>query len=462
AVDVDGNVYVTGSSYGDSTSADYCTVSYDSDGNERWVQRYNGPGNNWDSASAIAVDVDGNVYVTGSSYGDSTSADYCTVSYDSDGNERWVQRYDGPGNSGDRASAIAVDVDSNVYVTGYSEVDDLDSDYCTVSYDSDGNERWVRIYDRPGNGECRASAIAVDASGNVYVTGYVTGYVKISIPTTVFTDEDYCTISYDSDGNERWVRRYDGLKGFWYKASAIAVDTSGNVYVTGYVTAWNSREGTYFYYCTVSYDSNGNKRWAQRHSEQLNDYYKAVAIAVDSSGNVYVTGRSMHDYTIYDYCTVSYDSNGNKRWVQKYAGPGYSYDFAFAIAVDGDGNIYVTGESFSDYCTIKYVGNPVKTLLEKAITAIDDLDDDDFKSGLLRGILLKRINSALSTYEKGFTNLALVQLKCGVIEKMDGCAKRGEPDAGFTLYEDDWLITCDAQNDLYPLIADVIDMIDFY
>ncbi|MDY6854417.1 MAG: SBBP repeat-containing protein, partial [Thermodesulfobacteriota bacterium] len=72
---------------------------------QQWVVRYDGPGNSGDSASAIAVDVDGNVYVTGSSYGDSTSTDYCTVSYDSDGNERWVQRYDGPGNSWDSASA---------------------------------------------------------------------------------------------------------------------------------------------------------------------------------------------------------------------------------------------------------------------------------------------------------------------------------------------------------------------
>ncbi|MDY6853563.1 MAG: SBBP repeat-containing protein [Thermodesulfobacteriota bacterium] len=439
AITVDGrcNVFITGFSVGGL--GNYCTISYDSDGNERWVQRYDGAGS-WGAGYAIAVDFSDNVYVTGDAY--------CTISYDRDGSERWVQRYDGPGNGWDTATAIAVDVSGNVYVTGINDGDGTDDDYCTISYDSDGNERWVQRYNGPGDGSDEATAIAVDVSGNVYVTGKSYGGES--------SGNAYCTISYDRDGNERWVQRYDGPGNGWDTATAIAVDVSGNVYITG------KREGdwTGYDYCTISYDSDGNERWVQRYNGPGFGSDEATAIAVDVSGNVYVTGNSRGVGTFDDYCTVSYDSDGNERWVQRYDGPGNVGDGATAIAVDFNGNIYVTGERFSDYCTIKYVGNPVKTLLEKAITTIDDLDDDDFKSGLLRGILLKRINSALSTYEKGFTNIALVQLKYDVIEKMDGCAKRGEPDTGLILYENDWLITCDAQNNLYPLIADVIDILD--
>src|SRR6266516_6773880 len=93
AIDVDdsGNVYVTGSSTGSGTGSDYATIKYDSLGQEQWVARYNGPGNDADLATGIAIDGSGNVYVTGGSAGD-----YATVKYDSAGQQQWVARYNGP------------------------------------------------------------------------------------------------------------------------------------------------------------------------------------------------------------------------------------------------------------------------------------------------------------------------------------------------------------------------------
>src|SRR5207247_2301044 len=133
------------------TDYDYATIKYDSFGQEQWVARYNGPGNSGDSANSIAIDSAGNVYVTGKSFGSGTDSDYATVKYDSFGQEQWLARYNGPGNSGDSANSIAIDSAGNVYVTRQSSSARTDYDYATVKYDSFGQEQWLARYNGPGN-----------------------------------------------------------------------------------------------------------------------------------------------------------------------------------------------------------------------------------------------------------------------------------------------------------------------
>src|SRR5262249_23549763 len=126
------NVYVTGeSAASDVGPFNYATVKYNSDGQEQWAARYDGPGNGDDEATGIALDRSGNVYVTGSSAG-LVDTDYATVNYDSSGQERWVARYEGLGNGDDIARAIVVDSLANVYVTGGSHLPL--SDYATIKY----------------------------------------------------------------------------------------------------------------------------------------------------------------------------------------------------------------------------------------------------------------------------------------------------------------------------------------
>ncbi len=350
AVDADGNIYVTG--YGDSTLTeyDYVTIKYDPSGVEQWAARYNGPGNSDDLAKALAVDGAGNVYVTGNSYGSGTRSDYATIKYGPDGTELWVARYNGPENSLDGAAALAVDGSGNVYVTGSSVGSDMYDDYATIKYDPDGVQQWVARYGDPGDGSDKARALAVDGTGNVYVTGS---------SKSSDTRHDYATVKYSPDGIELWVTRYNGPVNSHDYARALAVDGSGNVYVTGY----SYGSGTGDDYATVKYNTDGAELWAARYNGPYDEYSSngdyARALAVDGSGNVYVTGYSEDYYTGDDYATVKYDPDGVQQWVARYDGPVNGSDNALALAVDGAGNIYVTGTSdgsgtYDDYATVKY------------------------------------------------------------------------------------------------------------
>ena len=349
AVDSSGNIYVTGYSTGSGTGYDYATIKYDQNGNQKWVARYNGLGNGYDLAYAIALDGSGNIYVTGQSIGSGTGCDYATIKYDPNGNQKWVARYNGPGNDFDAAFAIALDSSGNIYVTGQSIDFGTFFDYATIKYDPNGNEMWVARYNGPGNGPDYANAIAVDSSGNVYVTGFSLG--SDSGP-------DYATIKYDPNGNEMWVARYNGPGNDFDAAFAIALDSSGNIYVTGQSIDF----GTFFDYATIKYDPNGNEMWVARYNGPGNGPDCANAIAVDNSGNVYVTGSSYSSDTGDDYATLKYDTDGNQIWVARYNATGNGYDYATDIAVDGSGNVYVTGYSYgsgtnADYATVKYDTN---------------------------------------------------------------------------------------------------------
>ena len=157
---------------------------------EKWVQRYDGPkGFPNDGERDMAVDSDGNVYVTGYSQGATSGNDYVTIKFDQDGNQLWLQTYNGPGNAGDTAYGIAVDADHNVYVTGTSNGGGQTvGDYATIKYDSNGNPCWnfgprldgsVEIaarYNGPGSGDDVPYGIALGSNGNVYVTGYSKGH----------------------------------------------------------------------------------------------------------------------------------------------------------------------------------------------------------------------------------------------------------------------------------------------
>jgi uncharacterized delta-60 repeat protein len=347
AVDGQGNVYVTGYSQGSGTESDYATMKYNPDGIEQWVQRYDGPGHYLDYASSLAVDAQGNVYVTGYSYGSFTSLDYATIKYNSAGVEQWVQRYNGPANADDWATSLAVDGQGNVYVTG-GDYFAGNSDYATIKYDSAGVEQWVQRYNGPANSYDAAYSLAVDGQGNVYVTGESYGWY-------IEQNADFYTIKYDSDGNVQWNQRYDGPANSVDYGRSLAVDGEGNVYVTGV----SMLDPAHCDYTTIKYNSDGDTLWLRRYNGPGNDGDFAFSVAVDRQGNVYVTGESWSG-TSDDCATIKYDSSGVEQWVQRYNGPGNDGDYGRSLAVDGQGNVYVTGWTIDpnttgdDYVTLKY------------------------------------------------------------------------------------------------------------
>lgn len=334
-VDPAGNVFVAGAS-NQGLGSDYLTLKYNAAGVLQWARFYEGPVFEEDFATSIALDSAGNAYVTGYSTGDGTALDYATIKYSAAGIEQWVRRVNGAANGDDVASSIAVDA-SGVYVAGGSNYD-----FTTIKYDASGAQLWLRSYNGPGNAADNVVAMALDPSGNICVTGMSPG---------VGTGFDYATIKYDASGAQQWVRRFNGPANDYDYVAAMAINAAGDVYVTG---------NSFGDYGTVKYDPTGTEQWARMYDGPAGAADQGSAIAVDAAGQVYVTGTSFgNGTTLYDYATLSYDASGSERWVERYNGPGNFYDQPHGMAIDGSGNVYVTGQSGGsgsglDYATIRY------------------------------------------------------------------------------------------------------------
>lgn len=358
ALDNAGNVYVTGSGAGTGTGLDYLTIKYNAAGVKQWEARYNSPANLDDDAFSIAVDGNGNVYVTGRSQ-NATGNDIATIKYNTAGVLQWVATHTG------WAKSIVVDGGGNVYITGETVGFGPGNDYVTIKYNTSGTQQWVAIYDGPGNNDA-AHDLALDAAGNVYVTGRSPAGIDIDEE-----DRDYTTIKYDNNGNELWVRRYDGpvAGNFSDEARAITVDGSGNIYVTGSSAGNGAEDGQDI--ATIKYDTNGNELWVARFNSPINSADVGFDIAVDASQNVYVTGLSNSEPDENgDYITVKYDANGNELWVARYNGTANGEDVATSLALDAAGNVYVTGRSMEtgtgfDLTTIKYNTTGVQQWIAK-------------------------------------------------------------------------------------------------
>ncbi len=353
AVDGRGGVFVTGtgtaSRTGESFVTDYATIRYEAaTGSETWVQRYSGGVDGTDLASAIAVAVDqtGGVFVTGDIRFPDTANDFVTVRYEaSNGQESWAQRYNGPANSYDQASAIAVSNTGRVIITGYSQSNDTGPDFATVSYDAiTGTQNWASRHDVIGSIADYSLAVTVDAEGNSYVTGTSTYEYDLDMSRSSIV-----TIKYSPTGEELWVQTYKS--GHSNGARAIAVDNRGGVYITGF----SESQDTGSDYVTIRYEAaTGQQSWVQRFNGESNHYDFPADLAVDEQGGVYITGSSWRviseEYGYRTYATIRYDAaTGDETWTSIYEGT-RGNNLPRAMAIDNQGGVYVTGVS----ATVRY------------------------------------------------------------------------------------------------------------
>jgi PQQ-like domain len=360
AVSPDGRtVYVTGTSVG-ATPGDYATVAYDaSTGAQLWVKRYSGPGNSYDTAFAIAVTPDGKtVVVTGGNGGLLTDTDYLTIAYNAATGARiWLQRYDGPAGLDDAGISLAVNgVGTTVFVTGTSWSAKTGYDIVTIAYRvSDGGQRWLARYNGPGSGDDTGESVAVSPSGtSVFVTGKSLGATSA---------DDYVTIAYSAaTGTRQWVTRYNGPASGSDQAHSLAVSPSGTtVYVTGHSAGQASGADC----TTVAYNAaTGAQRWLKRYNGTANGEDAGAAVVASATGKViYVAGTSQGGGTGFNYLTIAYNAGtGVRLWLSSYDGPAHAADGVTAAAVSPEGaRVFVTGHSQGsgagpDYATIAYNG----------------------------------------------------------------------------------------------------------
>jgi uncharacterized delta-60 repeat protein len=352
AVDQSGNAYVAGFGNGDNPTFDIFVLKYDSDGNSVWTQRWTSPITNYSAyAYSIAVDNQGNVFTTGFESDGLTDGEFITLKFNSSGVLQWATPYNGSTSSIDYANHIVVDSDGNSYITGWSGGVNNLHDMTTIKYDPDGNELWVKRYNGSADDNDYSYWLALDGSGNVYVAGQ-------SVETG--SDNDITTIKYGANGDEIWVRHYDGPAHGYDAGQGIAVDSDGNAYVTGNHTLATGLECV-----TLKYSPAGDLLWTTSFNGPDASGGVFISIALDDTASAYVTGF-VFSGGAGDSATVKYDTNGIEQWAKLYDGPGHSSDGAYTLAVDNNHDVVIAGYSTGngtdyDYTTIKYSESATST-----------------------------------------------------------------------------------------------------
>ncbi len=308
------------------------------------------------AASAVsvtmAIDIHDNIVVAGDMETDNTGSNYAIVKYDKHGKKIWVQKYNGPGNGDDYVNAIAVDSSANVYVTGESYGGLSSSDYATIKYDKDGNEIWIKRYNGPGNGDDGGKSIAVDSLGDTFVTGYAYGGSDLYL--------DIATVKYSPQGNEEWVRIFCGEKGKgtgFEEGQTVSIDNENNIYVTGYTSGYSTKCDI----VTIKYDTQGNSIWRKQYNGLGSQDDSPKASKIDSSNSIVIVGESYGGSNVkLNAVIIRYLSSGNLNMNRTYNTYYNGDDSANAIEVDDKHNIYIAGYCYSgvkkgtDFFTAKY------------------------------------------------------------------------------------------------------------
>ena len=389
AVDADGNVYVMGSGPGPSDNMDIVLLKYTTNGRLLWSQYFNGVDNRADQAAALAIGSNGAVVVTGRSMNAAGNDDVVVVRFDpATGVPIWTTLFNGDGRGTDVGVDIAVDGAGNIVVLATSQgAGNNKTDILTLSLDaSTGHTHWRHRWDG-GSTEDVAVGLALDASGNVLVSGWTArtsidlvtfklGSVKGEILWSALYDApagladhamdvtvgdngdavvaaatqvaggttDYAVLRYrGSDGARLWVSRYNGPGNYVDAPQEVLVGGAGDVFVTGYSDDLlrTAEIGT----LGLRKDS-GAIAWNNRHGAGTNGVAIGFSLTFDRDGRLLVAGSAENDAGGMDFVVQKIDpATGTTEWIHLLPNPGTGDASPRSIAVDARGSILVAGES---------------------------------------------------------------------------------------------------------------------
>ena len=405
ASDLQGNIYVAGKGENPVTSYDYQTTKYNSTGAELWSASYDGPAHGFDAANAIVVDNAGNVYVTGVSSGTS-GFDYATVKYNSAGQELWVARYNSTGDAGDDATAIAIDSDGNVYVTGESARTrsgnySRDYDIATVKYNNQGIEQWVDRYAGAAQYDDQPVGIRCGHAGDLYVVGESCDSIWFS-SSPYFSLYSTVVLKYSPSGNRQWTVRYTQADTISATPSDFSMDDSDNVIITGRVRNarnywWSDSPDTCM---TIKYNTAGVLQWSTLVPDPQTQRTIGERTATDLAGNVYVLGRfgSPYWYISADSLFLSKLSpTGQLQWTSLIhdTDPMAPVD----VALDPTGSPYVTWMAVRSYDYDKY--RVIRTALFSSVgneewrASYDTRTEPPYNNNVVAGATVADLNGNL-------------------------------------------------------------------
>jgi uncharacterized protein YccT (UPF0319 family) len=263
-----------------------------------------------------------------------------------------------------QGNATATDAAGNVYLVGTFNSATLAIGSVTLTriggqnafvakYNAAGTVLWARNFGGSG-AESFGQGLAVDGAGNVYVSGYFTGANLTTPALTMIGVNDAFVLKLDASGATTWVRSYGGSGALAY-GYGLAVDGTGNVYLSGYLTGANlttpalTKIGSQDAFA-LKLDTNGATTWARSFGGTGASAY-SHGIAVDGTGNVYLSGEfgtaslttpALTKIGMQDAFALKLDASGATTWARNYGGSG-ALAYGYGLAVDGSGNVYLGG-----------------------------------------------------------------------------------------------------------------------
>jgi hypothetical protein len=319
----------------------------------------------------VAVDPSGNVLTTGMYGVDINLGNGLVTSLG--GNDGFIAKFDALGNHlwsktfGDAAAqspdSVATDASGNVIAYGYfSGTVDFGGgalgsagglDLYLAKFSPTGTHLWSKRFGDASNQQT-AHGLAVDASGNILITGTAYGTVNFGgVSLTTLGGGDVFVAKLDSSGNHLWSKRFGDATN--QVGSGIATDAAGDVYLSGYFLGTMNFGGanlstlggadTYL----AKLDPSGNHLWSMRGGGLSNQ--SAVNVAVDPFGNVSIIGvltgsGSFGGGTLTsaggtDILVAKYDPSGNHLWSKSFGDPGTQG--VKGLTTDSAGSLLLTG-----------------------------------------------------------------------------------------------------------------------